>query len=96
MPVVTGRSLNIFQHLNIGANEHSNIVGEWSALAYALMGVIWTAESNPDGIMDIEIRQDCFEVLDVIVNKRQYSANVVLINKVKGLWKTAQNKANIR
>ena len=78
LPVVTERSIKNFQNLNIGANEHFNIVAEWTALAYAIMGILWTAEGQPNETFDIEIRQDCYEVLDVAVNGRQYTANVVL------------------
>ena len=60
------------------------------------MGIIWTAENHPNEIMDIEIRQGCFEVLDVLVNNRGYSAHVVLINEVRKLWKMAKEKGNIR
>ena len=47
LPVVTDRSIKNFQHLNIGANEHSNIVAEWTALAYSIINIIWTAERPP-------------------------------------------------
>ena len=84
------------QNLHIGANAHSNIVAEWTALAYAIMDILWTVEGQPDKTFDIEIRQDCYEVLDVIVNGRNYTANVVLINKVKKLWNEAVKTKNIR
>ena len=59
LPVVTGQSLGVLQHLNKGANEHWNVVGEWSALTYTLMDIIWTAETSPSEKLDIEIREDC-------------------------------------
>ena len=90
LPVVTDISLQRFQHLNLGANEHSNIVGEWSALGDSITDIIWAAKNQPDEIMDIEIRQDCFEVLDVLVSDRAYSANIILINKFRKLWKIAK------
>ena len=70
LPVVTDKSVRRFQNLNIGANSHSNIVAEWTALAYTLMDILWTVEAQPEEMFDIEVRQDCYEVLDVIVNAR--------------------------
>ena len=87
LPVVTNKSMKKFQNLNIGANTHSNIVAEWTALAYAIMDILWTVEAQPNEIFDIELRQDCYEVLDVIVNAKSYNTNVPLIDKVKELWK---------
>ena len=90
LPVITEKSLGVFQHLYIGANEHSNIVGEWSALACTLKGIVWTAENSPNGKFEIEIRQDCFEVIDVLMNKRHYTTNVLLINEVRKLWRPVE------
>ena len=59
LPVFTGLSLKRFQSPIIGANEHSNIVGEWSAVGYSLLEIIWTADENPNEIFGIEVRQDC-------------------------------------
>ena len=53
LPVVTGLSLNRFQHLNLGANTHSNIVGEWGALGYTLMDITWAAKNDPKQLIEV-------------------------------------------
>ena len=96
LPVVTEKSLKFLKHLFVGANEHLNIVGEWSALAYALKDSLWMAKNNPDKRYAIEIRQDCFEVVDVLLNRRHYQTNVLLINTVRKSWKETKDLENIQ
>ena len=65
-------------------------------MGYSLMEIIWTADQYPNEIFDIEIRQDCYEIIDALVNGRAHSSNVILINNVRKLWRNAAEKVNVR
>jgi hypothetical protein len=89
MPVVVPESPKFLQGFSLGANGESNITAEWSACGYALMDVLWHLEQdeNFDEKVDVEMRQGCYQVRDVLCSGGKITQNVVLIKRVMDLWK---------
>ena len=89
MPVVVPESPKCLQEFSLGANGESNVTAEWPACGCALMDVSWhlKQDENLDEKVDVETRQDCYQVRDVLCGGGNITQNVVLMKRVMELWK---------
>ena len=86
MPVVLETSPVYLQRFNYGANAETNIVAEWCAFTCVLEDALWDLTQH-DGTIEVEIRQDCHEILDCILSNGKDLLNGRLIAHAKRLWR---------
>lgn len=86
MPVVTQTSPVYLQGFNYGANAETNITAEWCAFISILDDVVWDLGQHGD-TLEVEIRQDCHEILDCMLGVGTDLVNSRLITHAKRLWR---------
>jgi hypothetical protein len=86
MPVVMDTSPVYLQRFNYGANAETNITAEWCAFTSVLEDVLWDLTEH-DGAIEVEMRQDCHEILDCILSNGKDLLNARLISHAKRLWR---------
>ena len=77
--VVTPNSLQCMAKHDLGAQEESNETGEWSALGCALRDILKELNDDKEVVLEVEFRQDCYDVIKKLLNGEIVLQNVLLV-----------------
>jgi hypothetical protein len=84
--VVTPNSLQHVAKHDLGAQTESNDAGDWTALGHALRDILKELNDDKELVLEVEFRQDCYDIIKKLLNGEVVLQNVILVRGVKKLW----------